>query len=1643
MESPRSVCSEASNVSAASRVPASIAGASRDELQRKLLELLKRLKARDAKIKEGSARLQAGADQLASAQREVKRLRDEARDRDARWERELADLRAGAREAEEAKSLVASLKAGLEGMAEERDAAYAKISEGKENVSALEEGLSLAQARAREAQARLSEVEGEARRWREAAGRLGELERGLGDRAEALALAEARREALERQLADGREAMEAMKAAHAEARDAARKRITDLEGQVRDAMKGGEAGGGLEAAKARVGELEGRAAALREGGGGGESGASAYVEELEARARERAEQCAEVEKRLAEVQGKLEEQKRYAEALQGTVESLQSQQQQLIASEKAANSQRGQKAAEIEQRGKKVEADLQGQLQGVKQKVAEAEERSDEFRELTAERLVAESPRKRLDAKAHELEVAAKSAVGKLEKEGEQQKQLTRELGDHEAQQSALLEKSQSHEQQCIKLTEELADCKKKFAAAARKMQQEQQNTMGELQTRIKHLEAEKARSSRLEKEASAAEKLLKEARSTVHERSDALGSLQSQMEMAKSECSKLQGLLSEKEERVQSLEGKLQSIVEELEAKSLEFTAERDAWVAESKAAASKLQVQLERKSHELVEARQEVDQLKEASEGDKEKMKRGVVELKKRLDRARKEEVEAAGQRGRLEAEIESLKRELNSARQEVEKGAADLKEYRARAHALLKEKEAELARLRLELESQTKVDEGLEVIKAELEVVQVERDQFKAEVSESEGRFQSHLDEITADFQQQLDAKSGEALGYRSAAIQAGQEALQWKSQYMEAEQKLASLQEVAATAPPPMPSTPPPQPTVDRQVSSLQKELQEIKSEFKAYKGTAEQLGEAKDGELSRLLEINAELRQQLKVSKTSPIVPETPESNVGEDDAAVGANPPDVSDDFEFGTFLNDHALAAPVTSPTAQSTQETPVAAMEGTIGDSQILALAQKQAMRDEALSAAERRIKELESEVTELERELRLRQEQESVLKAAVRDADRLRQQQEKIASAGSLDIEYLKNTVIKLMETGEAEVLLPVLSKLLGLSADEEAHCRGAIIALKESKTRTQGKAFGLRQRQHGRPTSVEVGAEGRGAAEGSGGAPLSFLEEFMVDHSRDDEIAIGGKWKGPKSIKKRKRPEDSVSDSVEGNPYGLEFFGPEDFEALSPPDLLPPKSARPSTEHPRIEEAKRIIFDQMSHQADEFLRQAKEQGSLSDADIKELEAKLGAMDFAEWSSIDEHPFVFADLPDEGDCMERLQAEGLSLVEQLNRRFRAPGYIWFEEDEHGMPVVKLAHRDGQEVTVQLHGANITSWKRVDGEEAIFVRPDATFDTNVPLNSGTQFVFPQYGPGTLPKDGLVNNAFWEVVATEIGVDWIPDPAPAVILRCSDTEETRKVWPHKFEIFYKITIGEADDFPSPIPSQAEIDETYKVDRSAEEEKPVKGPPAQPEEDADDDIKSLTGGKDKFPTQLRMEITVKNLGDEDMEFMCALKPHFKVKDLCFHRMVVNTLGLCGKDFFDYTVTPGRPRLRADEWDHLYFGAGGRGIDRIYVDASEGDLYFCPGDRVHYEFKLRDGFRDVVAWNPGDEDIETAMWARYCAVLSGARIARPVRLKPGKEWYADQAIRFHQQYWREPVFGYSEDVPPPKFPDMDALGDNDE
>lgn len=100
---------------------------------------------------------------------------------------------------------------------------------------------------------------------------------------------------------------------------------------------------------------------------------------------------------------------------------------------------------------------------------------------------------------------------------------------------------------------------------------------------------------------------------------------------------------------------------------------------------------------------------------------------------------------------------------------------------------------------------------------------------------------------------------------------------------------------------------------------------------------------------------------------------------------------------------------------------------------------------------------------------------------------------------------------------------------------------------------------------------------------------------------------------------------------------------------------------------------------------------------------------------------------------------------------------------------------------------------GACITSWKRFDGREALLVRPDATFKKGERINSGLTLAFPQYDFGGLPFDGFAGQLMWDVVHAEVKGPVTHDPAPSITLRCSDTEHTRKIWPHKFEMFYKV----------------------------------------------------------------------------------------------------------------------------------------------------------------------------------------------------------------------------------------------------------
>lgn len=144
-------------------------------------------------------------------------------------------------------------------------------------------------------------------------------------------------------------------------------------------------------------------------------------------------------------------------------------------------------------------------------------------------------------------------------------------------------------------------------------------------------------------------------------------------------------------------------------------------------------------------------------------------------------------------------------------------------------------------------------------------------------------------------------------------------------------------------------------------------------------------------------------------------------------------------------------------------------------------------------------------------------------------------------------------------------------------------------------------------------------------------------------------------------------------------------------------------------------------------------------------------------------------------------------------------------------------------------------------------------------------------------------------------MVRTEIGADWLPDPAPSITLFCKDTEETRKIWDNRFEIYNKITLGETDDFPEWRAStkeqrqfQARVEEAGSVKLAMEglqqeeeeiEEAIDKGMKEQGRsnqrsqspvvESSSDDSPSTSVPEDfhdPIPNQIRMQIAIVNKG---------------------------------------------------------------------------------------------------------------------------------------------------------------------------------
>lgn len=399
-----------------------------------------------------------------------------------------------------------------------------------------------------------------------------------------------------------------------------------------------------------------------------------------------------------------------------------------------------------------------------------------------------------------------------------------------------------------------------------------------------------------------------------------------------------------------------------------------------------------------------------------------------------------------------------------------------------------------------------------------------------------------------------------------------------------------------------------------------------------------------------------------------------------------------------------------------------------------------------------------------------------------------------------------------------------------------------------------------------------------------------------------------------------------------------------------------------------------------------------------------------------DWAAETAADAEPEDAEDEEEELIDFDEVRAE---YMEYCQEQFSIPDLIDVVEGVNGLPCLLLRHPNGSEAEIYLHGANVVSWRKADGTDLLYLRPDNTFDGRLPIQGGVPVIFPQYGRGMLPTNGFLRDLHWSIAETARAPVWADDPAPTVALWAEHTAETAAVWPHRFEAMYTVSLMEPDD-----------EEDYSIPN------PVEAPDMTEEEARQESFRvdDADGGDDPepedHPIQLRCVLEILNTDDEPFTFVTALQSHFAVHDMDTHGMHVRTLGLGGRSVLDYAADSLQPQLDNESEDYLTFGDGV--VDRLYVDAAGkgSDVMLCPGDRTYTQIYNREGFKDIGAYNPHHRMLESY---RHFVSLHSACVARPITLQPGESWVGEMAIRAHDVYWPNPMWEEGFQPLPPAQP----------
>ena len=142
----------------------------------------------------------------------------------------------------------------------------------------------------------------------------------------------------------------------------------------------------------------------------------------------------------------------------------------------------------------------------------------------------------------------------------------------------------------------------------------------------------------------------------------------------------------------------------------------------------------------------------------------------------------------------------------------------------------------------------------------------------------------------------------------------------------------------------------------------------------------------------------------------------------------------------------------------------------------------------------------------------------------------------------------------------------------------------------------------------------------------------------------------------------------------------------------------------------------------------------------------------------------------------------------------IPELDHRFELPGTAQIVEGNGGLSKVRITCPEAVG-EMYLHGAHVTAWKPVGGEEVLFLSSQSRWAQGHAIRGGVPVCFPWFGgkadDPTAPAHGFVRTRAWQLESiAQVG------GAVTVSMFTESDEGMKRWWPAEFRLVHRATFG-------------------------------------------------------------------------------------------------------------------------------------------------------------------------------------------------------------------------------------------------------